>query len=1024
MPPIHDVRLRWRTVMLMIAGHLDSKVPLTRILCVTLDQLPAAVLPASTLSLGNGQMQHRGVVMDIEAIKWCHPEQPSGPENEQKLGEKESCEQQRKLQPMIFVRYAVTDSAQESNLVDREAIDHSANELSDEGISQRRISCSLEEIQYAVSLLQEQEACVDEAYRTKWKEKSALNGTVFRLSLLRPTLEPLFPHRTAKLKQQAHKERMMKRQAEEQMRMDELQMRRDKGEIVDKVCCKLGCEEWALLQCSRCPNVCYCCEKRKLMIAVVLLSLFPFPPFPCVIGLMNGALLHVVLSLHHFADQRQDWMERHGEVCRSEQYIKCALPACPVRVLVGYTDPNRPFQVNEETTLRRKLMDAASGSAAPELRYFCSQTHCEEGKEEGDVTMKEFNGEVARKERELDRKYKELEADYDRHYQKLEAEMNQKQLELEEVDLKLERQNEIIPHEINRGETPKEHQERENAILKLKLLTELKDKRENRMEETLLLQKLESLYARKIGITEEREVFYREKYTEDDTALSEHLLGLRETKEKDQGYQLQIREGIRMIEERHMSLCKELDELNKELNSNGKSTTTADATEVTLKQGGNNRAKAEAEADFSPHDDSALKSADGTEETTTATGTSTAAITSTTTTGTTEVGLKQGCVSPDPTHSNNTTAASCCSHPSCSLPGTKSCGLCRTTAYCSAECQTADWPRHKEECQGQLRKMGTAHLAKSAGFQQQQNWEQALRYAELAATKLKKLKDRSLETVQAIDEALACKVKALIFMSRNREAMECAQELYTLWVMNHVQNPGSINAALMLVQCCFHNDEYEDAEYYARHAYFTIAEMTDNFIPAAERPWFIAIVSYWLAVVILKLAKARGIPPEEKQKAGEEAMALARKALETYSPSGGIGSAKIALIMTALADELDYFNDVDNDEVLRLREQVIVIYRRVEGSSSPNVAAGEENLGAAYKNRGRRAQAVNDLNRYVANLELAHFHYCEAAELFRANNFLDKADMAVFNADEIEINIREIGIARPTTAAAAAATRG
>ena len=733
-------------------------------------------------------------------------------------------------------------------------------------------------------------------------------------------------------------------------------------------------------------------------------------------------------------------MERHGEVCRSEQYVKCALPACPVRVLIGYTDPNRPFQVNEETTLRRKLMDAASGLAAPELRYFCSQIHCEEGKEEHEVTVKEYNHwDLAQRERELDHKYEELEADYDRHFQKQEADVGQKQFELYEA-LERERENhklklrEIITDVHNSKRSMKEMGEiTKRDYENLQLIFRKKELEILRERATLALpiwRELESLCIRKIALAGEGDVFYRERYAE--TALQQRLLGLREDKEKDQNYLLQIRqnhllqirEGIRMDEEQLLSLCKGLDELNKELNSNGKSTTTADATEVTLKQGGNNRAKAEAEADFSPHDDSALKSADGTEETTTATGTSTAAITSTTTTGTTEVGLKQGCVSPDPTHSNNTTAASCCSHPSCSLPGTKSCGLCRTTAYCSAECQTADWPRHKEECQGQLRKMGTAHLAKSAGFQQQQNWEQALRYAELAATKLKKLKDRSLETVQAIDEALACKVKALIFMSRNREAMECAQELYTLWVMNHVQNPGSINAALMLVQCCFHNDEYEDAEYYARHAYFTIAEMTDNFIPAAERPWFIAIVSYWLAVVILKLAKARGIPPEEKQKAGEEAMALARKALETYSPSGGIGSAKIALIMTALADELDYFNDVDNDEVLRLREQVIVIYRRVEGSSSPNVAAGEENLGAAYKNRGRRAQAVNDLNRYVANLELAHFHYCEAAELFRANNFLDKADMAVFNADEIEINIREIGIARPTTAAAAAATRG
>ena len=141
MPPIHDVRLRWRSVMLMIAGHLDSEVPLTRVICVSLDQSPAAAhansagtssnedvvsspfesLQKETSSLECGQHQHhhhhryhqQGVVMDIEAIKWCHPEQPSGPGNEQELGEKESCDQQRKLQPMIFVRYAVTDSAQD-----------------------------------------------------------------------------------------------------------------------------------------------------------------------------------------------------------------------------------------------------------------------------------------------------------------------------------------------------------------------------------------------------------------------------------------------------------------------------------------------------------------------------------------------------------------------------------------------------------------------------------------------------------------------------------------------------------------------------------------------------------------------------------------------------------------------------------------------------------------------------------------------------------------------------------------------
>ena len=303
MPPIHDVRLRWRTVMLMIVGHLDSKVPVTRVVCVTLDQLPAAALPNATMitsSTGSNEEvvplpsesllmevpspessqihQAQRVVMDIEAIKWCNPDQPSIPGQEQELDQKEPGEQRKLLQPVIFVRYTVTGNALES----REAIDDSAKELSDLGINQKRISCSLDEIQYAASLLQEQEACVDEAYRTKWMEKSALNGTVFRLSLLRPTLEPLFPYRTAELKRQVERQarkeerskqrarhqlwiqRMMKLQGdEEQLRRDEVDMRRDRGELVDRVCSKPGCEELALLQCPRCPNACYCRVKRK-----------------------------------------------------------------------------------------------------------------------------------------------------------------------------------------------------------------------------------------------------------------------------------------------------------------------------------------------------------------------------------------------------------------------------------------------------------------------------------------------------------------------------------------------------------------------------------------------------------------------------------------------------------------------------------------------------------------------------------------------------------------------------------------
>ena len=126
-----------------------------------------------------------------------------------------------------------------------------------------------------------------------------------------------------------------------------------------------------------------------------------------------------------------------------------------------------------------------------------------------------------------------------------------------------------------------------------------------------------------------------------------------------------------------------------------------------------------------------------------------------------------------------------------------------------------------------------------------------LRYGEIAATKFKQLKDRRLETVKAISDALQSKFEALSRMSRHREAMDCIKECYTLWAMNHLRNPGSMRAALLLIQSCLHNEEYEDAENYARHAYFMIAEMTDNFIPSDQQPWFLAEISYWLAQAIL-----------------------------------------------------------------------------------------------------------------------------------------------------------------------------
>ena len=366
-----------------------------------------------------------------------------------------------------------------------------------------------------------------------------------------------------------------------------------------------------------------------------------------------------------------------------------------------------------------------------------------------------------------------------------------------------------------------------------------------------------------------------------------------------------------------------------------------------------------------------------------------------------------------------------CSNPGCDQPGTNKCSACKTTVYCCVICQTADWPHHKEECQGHLRKVGMAHLAKAMGFYRQDNNVQSLRYGDLAATKLKQLKDRRLETVQAINDALGCKHNALQNLDRHREAMECAKECYTLWAMNHLRNPGSMRAALNLIQSCIHNNECEDAERYARHAYFMIAEMTDNFIPVDERPKFLADGSYWLAVAIVASARAGGIPPEGKHKAGEEAISLARKALEIHTQLYGTESAQVAADASVLAQLLDYFDDVDDVEALRLQQQAMAIYRRVEGNLSYNVGASENRLGDAYKHRASRAFAVNDLDQCLSNVELSLSHFREAARIYRANNHMDHADRIQQHIARLEENIPRIEIVRAAAASVtAAATRG
>ena len=168
---------------------------------------------------------------------------------------------------------------------------------------------------------------------------------------------------------------------------------------------------------------------------------------------------------------------------------------------------------------------------------------------------------------------------------------------------------------------------------------------------------------------------------------------------------------------------------------------------------------------------------------------------------------------------------------------------------------------------------------------------------------------------------------------------------------------------------------------------------------------------HWLAVVIRALAEAGGIPPEEMQKAGEKAIVLARQALEIRTQLYGTERVDVANDMGGLADALDFFNDVDDDEVLRLHEQANSITSRLEGSSSVNLAVGNRNIGNAYRSRAQRAVDSDDVDRCITNLELALPHFREAIRIYRVNNFMDSADDLLRHAMALEEQIRDIGSA-------------
>ena len=269
---------------------------------------------------------------------------------------------------------------------------------------------------------------------------------------------------------------------------------------------------------------------------------------------------------------------------------------------------------------------------------------------------------------------------------------------------------------------------------------------------------------------------------------------------------------------------------------------------------------------------------------------------------------------------------SCCSNSGCDQPGTHQCGACKTKNYCSPRCQTTDWPNHKVECPGHLRKF-KANLEKAKGFDLANNWPQSLHHANIA----------------------------------------CNQSFF-----------------------CTFNKEYFDAALYARTLWETITMSRDSHIPDNKRDDFTARRASELARALWQLAAHGDMPAEEQKETGVEAIMLARKALEINTQLYGAESERVACDMMTLASVLDYFNGVDA-EVFRLYEHAKSIYIRIYGTCSNNVATSEYNLGMMHKKRAKRAYAAHDLDRCIADLELALPRFREAARIYRAINQLNDA---------------------------------
>ena len=259
---------------------------------------------------------------------------------------------------------------------------------------------------------------------------------------------------------------------------------------------------------------------------------------------------------------------------------------------------------------------------------------------------------------------------------------------------------------------------------------------------------------------------------------------------------------------------------------------------------------------------------------------------------------------------------------------------------------------------------------------------------------------------KCIDGALNIKFASLNMMGRHRDALECAKELYCLYLTTHT-HPPAIKAGFVVIESCIQNKEYFDAVLYARTSWETITLSRDSHIPDNQREEFTAKGAYYLAKALLYFAISGGMPAEEKEVAGREAIVLARRALEIDTQLRGLESQELANDRCLLGQVLDHFNNLDDDDVPRLYEQAKETFSRVQGSLTPNVAAVNQNLATMYNNRAKRAMVAKDVEREVSNLDLSLAQLNEAARIYRAINQLDRANQIAQETVGVQGNLRD-----------------